>query len=271
MATLVFDIGATNSRLAVVQHGYMGPIVHMATNHNSEGFDRLVAQMQTLVAGEKLEAVVGGMRAQREGRDGRLILDTNLTAWLGIPVVRRLETAFNCPVRVENDAVMAGLGEAHKGAGATKGVMAYITVSSGVNFVRLIDGAPDPAVPRFELGRQLVGEAGGRAVSLEQLTGGAAMEHRYGRPPVNIHGRKVWSFETEHLARGLYNMMLYWAPEVIVFGGSMMKDVDLSLLAKDLAAWTPVWLHEPRLVRSKLGDQSGIQGAQWLSEHLNAF
>jgi predicted NBD/HSP70 family sugar kinase len=269
MSVLLFDIGATNTRLVLADGGQMRGVVHAKTDHGSDGFERLVAQMQTVVAGEQLEAIVGGMRAQREGPEGRFVLDNNLTAWLGVPVKARLEQTFACRVRIENDAVIAGLGEAHLGAGIAHGVMVYVTVSTGVNLVRLLDGEPDPTIERFELGQQLVGDKEGHAVSLEAMTAGSALERLYGRPPAQIHERGVWPMETEHLARGLYNMMLYWMPEVVVFGGSMMKDIDLTRLRDDLKLWPAVWTYEPKLVRAKLGDEAGLRGALWLSTHLD--
>src|ERR1700683_1579169 len=271
MSTLLFDIGATNTRLALLQEGHMGTVVHIRTDHAHDGFERLIAQMKVVAAGERIAQVVGGMRAQREGREGRLILDVNLSAWLGIPVRRRLEEAFGCPVWVENDAVMAALGEAHLGAGIARGVMSDVTVSSGVNFVRLVDGVADPTIARFELGKQLIGDENGRPVSLEALTSGVAMQRQFGRLPASIRNEHVWLGETEHLARGLYNMMLYWAPLRVVFGGSMMKDVDLPQLRSDLAAWPAVWPHELELVRAKLGDEAGLRGALWLSRHPEVF
>ncbi len=270
MSVLLFDIGATNTRLALADGNQLGNVVHLATDHHSDGFDRLVAQMRTVVGDAKLDAVVGGMRAQREGAEGRLVLEANLTAWLGVPVKRRLEEAFACPVRVENDAVMAGIGEAHLGAGIQRGVMVYVTVSTGVNFVRMVDGQPDPTVARFELGGQLVGDIAGRPTSLEAMTSGRAMEDHFGRPPATIKERAVWLAETGYLARGLYNMMLYWMPTVVVFGGSMMKDIDLERLRNDLAAWPEVWQHEPKLVRAKLGDEAGLRGALWRGQQLLA-
>lgn len=54
--------------------------------------------------------------------DGGVIIEgmTNLPMLIGVPLARRLEAAFNLPVRIENDAQTGMVGEARFGAARAK-------------------------------------------------------------------------------------------------------------------------------------------------------
>jgi fructokinase len=159
---------------------------------------------------------------------------------------------------------MIGIGEARLGAGLSTGVMSYITVSTGVNAVRLIDGMPDATIGRFELGYQIVSGGPRSAAGLESLIGGAALERRRGMAPANMHEPELWIQEATYLARAIYNMQLYWAPAVIVLGGAMMRDIHMAVVREQLAELPQVSAHRADLRRAGLGDHGGLEGARIL-------
>jgi predicted NBD/HSP70 family sugar kinase len=177
-----------------------------------------------------------------------------------------MEAAVGQPVRLQNDAALAGLAEAVLGAGRSHKVVAYITVSTGVNGVRIVNGEIDPARYGFELGAQLVPDAEGHPVALESLVGGAALQHKYGRPPVELrHDASVWVAEARYLAIGLHNTLVHWSPDIVVYGGSMMHDIALSAIRHELAKYpAPAGLRPP-LHLAELDDNRGMYGALvWL-------
>jgi fructokinase len=267
MMVLVFDFGATRTRLALASDGKLEEIVRMDTDASHQGLAKLLGSMRQLAEGHKIRAVVGGLPGQVQGTEGKLTLAPNLVAWLGMPIRARMEEMFDCPVYIANDVVMGGLGESHDGAGSAKGVMAYFTVSTGVNAVRIVDGWVDTTISRYEIGKQLIGKTGHKLESLEFLTGGAAFSERHGKAPREVRDAAVWQVQSRVLARGVYNTMLHWAPEVIVFGGSMMRDIELEVVAHELAQLPAVFPELPRLAYAKLGDTAGLHGALvWLEQ-----
>jgi predicted NBD/HSP70 family sugar kinase len=159
---------------------------------------------------------------------------------------------------------MGGLGESHHGIGINQGVMAYFTVSTGVNGVRLVNGVVDNTIERYEIGEQLIAGVDGRLHNLESLTGGGAFERRRGRAPKEVRDASVWATEARNLAVGIYNTILFWNPAVIVFNGSMMRDIDLKAVRAELEEWPQVMPEWPRLAYAKLGDAAGIYGAMVL-------
>jgi len=258
---LIFDMGGTKTRFAVVHNGKIDDIVRMDTDASAGGFSALLGAMQEYVGNRKIQSVVGGMPGQRSGEHGELILTPNLQQWLGIPVHQLIERQFGCKTRIFNDVVLGGVGEANYGAGISKGVMAYFTVSTGVNGVRLLDGRPDPTISRFEIGHTLMVDADGSLKDLESRVGGASLMKRTGMKPVEVRDPQVWLDHARDLAVALYNTCLYWSPEVIVLGGSMMRDIDLREVASQMEALPRVLVTIPKLHKSKLGDTTGLHGA----------
>jgi predicted NBD/HSP70 family sugar kinase len=257
----VFDVGGTKTRFALVENGVLGQIHQLPTDTSTAGFSRMLQHMHELLGGARLHAVAGGLAGQLEGQPGRLILAANIPHWLGIPVLERMEKVFRCPIYIENDVVMGGLGESHHGLGSKTGVMAYFTVSTGVNGVRLVNGEVDGSISRFEIGHQVIAGVDGRVLSLEYLTGGASFEARRGRSPREVRDRAVWAVEERNLALGMYNTILFWSPDVIVFNGSMMRDIDLQGVQRELDKMSLVMPKWPQLEYSKLGDTAGIYGS----------
>jgi predicted NBD/HSP70 family sugar kinase len=178
-----------------------------------------------------------------------------------------MKNIFDCPVYILNDVELCGLGEAHEGSGITRGVMAYFTISTGVNAVRIVDGRIDRTISSFDIGKLLVGDIGGEEQTLESLTGGAALSRRKGRPPKTIRDPSVWRIEAHELAIGLYDVLLTWTPTRVVFGGGMMKDIDLKLVREELASIPSALSTIPDLLYASLGDAGGLHGALvWLGQ-----
>ncbi len=264
---LVFDVGATHIRIAAVEGSTIGEVIRLETDRSAAGLPRFLGALQEVAAGRKPTAVAGGVPGQFNPKTGLFEDATNLPEWEGLPVGERIKEQFDCPTWVTNDVVMGGLGEATAGAGSKTGVMAYFTLSTGVNAVRLVDGRVDESISPYEIGKQLI-PSGDGVKSLETLVGGAAFAARKGVSPHDVRDGRTWRAEERHLAHGLYNTCLHWTPQVVVFGGSMMRDVDLDEVAAQMRELPPVMSMLPELRRSTLGDAAGLHGAlAWITQH----
>lgn len=98
-------------------------------------------------------------------------------------------------------------------------------------------------------------------MTLEQMLGGAATERRFGLPPAKLRDRELWHADEVALARVAYNTMLYWTPDVIVFGGSMMRDIEIEAVEREFNRLPEVLETPPSLKRAKLGDLAGLYGS----------
>jgi predicted NBD/HSP70 family sugar kinase len=263
---LGFDLGGTQTRMALADNGVLGEVITIPTDRSAAGFGRFLGALQEVAGGHKISAVGGGAPLQLEGDDGEIVVATNLPEWLGLPFRKGILDLFDCPVYTTNDMAVCGLGEAHFGAGITKGVMTYYTVSTGINAARFVDGVVDATIERYEMGYQIVDHDGKAGLSLESLGGGASVEKRFGKPPREVKDKAFWASAERYLAAGMYNTMLYWDPSVIVLGGSMLKDIDLDRVTKVMQLMPDVHGRWPELRHAKHGD-AGVYGAVvWLGQ-----
>ncbi len=253
---LLFDVGGTHTRVAMSMGAELGKVERFETDPSEAGVGRLVDELRGLCRGERLQAVIGGLPGHLEA-GGRLRHAPNLPGWLGRKVAGELESALDAPVVIENDAAMAGLGEAVYGAGRGKSRILYLTVSTGVNASRIIGGEIDEATRGVEIGEMMIADDAGRRVRLEQLLGGAAMQRRYGRPPAEIDDKTVWETEAHYVGIALAELARRWRPELAVLGGAMMRDIPMPKVRQLLAAAGQSLAVKP----AALGDLGGLYGA----------
>lgn len=261
---LAFDIGGTTTRLALTDGKTLQNIQRFETNPGPKGIELLLEQIDAYLDGQTITEAAGGMPGQLVSDSGRLIHTPNLPGWIGQRVERQIAQHLNVPVIIRNDAEVVGLGEAVYGAGQGHRIVVYITVSTGVNGARIVDGEIEASSRGFELGSQLISGHDGQLHQLADLTSGAALEHKFGRPAKDLHDARVWHTEAHYLAYGLYNTILHWSPDIVVMGGSMMRDIDISEIATLLRRLPKVYESWPPLVHSRLGDDGGLYGAMAL-------
>jgi glucokinase len=73
---------------------------------------------------------------------GLVRLSHHVPGWEQTPLAAQLEQVFQAPVRVDNDANVAALGEVRYGAGQGYTSLMYLTVSTGVGGGLILDGRP---------------------------------------------------------------------------------------------------------------------------------
>ncbi len=257
---LVFDLGASQTRISLSSDGVQleKPYI-FATDTSREGPAHFIEEMKHHIRGRDIEMIAGGIAGTIDRERGVLLESPNLPEWRNVPMKKMLGTLTSGDVVLENDTAVVGLGEIV--AQRPKGIAVYVTVSTGVNAARFVDGQIDRSTFGFEAGRILIPSAAVEQKSLEALIGGHAMQQRYGRLPRDIDDPKVWEVEAGYLAEGLYNMILLWSPEVIILGGSMMKDISIELVKDKLQRLPVVFPVLPELISAELGALGGLYGA----------
>jgi glucokinase len=156
---ILVDIGSAKTRVArSLDLETLDQTVVLATpNDYRSGRDRLIALAQELSGGGRVEALAVGAPGVIS-RDRRTLMHApNLAGWDGASLVDDLQHVLGAPVILENDTAMVGLGEAIFGAGRGATILAYVTVSTGVNGARIVDGVIDRAIFNFEIGEQILG------------------------------------------------------------------------------------------------------------------
>lgn len=264
MSRIVFDIGGTNMRVARESMGVAGTLGEMkkipTPQYPAEALTALVSLINDVSAGEAVTAIAGGV-AGIIGPSGEIINSPNLPLWNGFALGARLETKFAVPVHVGNDTDLAGLGEAHQGAGQSATIVVYLGIGTGVGGTRIVDGAISRHTFGFEAGHQILDFHTG--ATLESLIGGQALATKHHKPPAELP-RKVWDELTPILAAGIWNAMVHWSPQVVVLGGSLMNEENgfrVEDVGRALSTIPSLYPALPHLRHAALGEQSGLYGA----------
>ncbi len=227
---IVFDIGGTKTRVSATNDlKTLGEVKKFSTPcAYSEGLECIMKAIRQVSSGEKITAMAGGIRGPLNHEKTGITSEIKLVDWVGRNIAGDLGKEFNAPVHLENDSAIVGLGEATFGAGKGYDIVAYHTVSTGVGGARYVHGKIDEASIGFEPGHQVLDVD--RSVlgphipnTLENLVSGTALEKRRGIKPYEIpQDDEVWDELAGYLAKGLKNTIVYWSPDIIVLGGSMI-------------------------------------------------
>lgn len=270
---VAFDIGGTKMRIAVSKDAktlLREPFVEKTPPRFEDGISHVTDIIRELTGGKQITAIAGGIAGSFNREKTMLFHAPNLPGWVGKPLVETLSKNTKAPVYAVNDTAIVGLGEAYAGAGMGYSIVAYITVSTGVGGVRIIDKVIDKRAFGFEPGHQIIDADGSlcpdcASGQLEDLISGTAVSRRFDKPAVDVVHPSLWSEELPRwLAFGLYNTVLYWSPDVIVLGGSMIVGepaINIERTKQYLRDITTVFPEIPEIKKAECGDIGGIHGA----------
>ncbi|SHE84446.1 glucokinase [Caldanaerobius fijiensis DSM 17918] len=89
---------------------------------------------------DDLEGIGIGSPGPLDAETGVIKFTPNLPGWINIPLKDKVQEEFNVPIKVDNDANAAAVGEGTFGAGKGVKNFVYITVSTGIGGGAFIEG-----------------------------------------------------------------------------------------------------------------------------------
>ena len=228
---------------------------------------------------------------------GVIIAPPNLPGWRDVPLARIIGDRFGLPVYLGNDANVAALAEASKGAAQGKRHVIYITVSTGIGAGVICDGklllGRDGLAA--ELGHIPILIDGERVSSVELEAAGPAIARRVqaalgaGRQSIlRRHAADDWdqidaeavgkaaaagdALAIEALAHagrilglGIVSALHLFNPEVIVLGGGVAKTGDLLFAPMRETIRQRIldgaYLEKLKILTAALGDDVALVGA----------
>ena len=213
------------------------------------------------------------------------MLGTPKAGWSRVDLLAALRSRFSAPMAIDTDVAAAALADWKLGAGREAGLVAYVTVGTGIG----ADVAPrDRHVRRLmhaEMGHILVrrdprdtfaGVCPFHGDCLEGLASGPAISKRWGcelaaLPPEHV----AWQVIGGYLGQLAITIALVQSVECIVFGGGVMANGALlphirSAAAASLNGYLQPLAHAGALddfiTAPLLGSRAGIAGALLLAE-----
>lgn len=295
------DLGGTQMRVARLDSSLEVLERWAEPTRAHEGPDRVIPRMLDLIARVMPDdpASVMGIGVSAPGpinpRTGIIVSPPNLPGWHNVPLRSRVEERFGCTVYLGNDANVAALAEATRGAAQGYTHVIYVTVSTGIgsgvideghlligtqglgaeagHMIMLVDDristlekeAAGPAIARKAVARLKAGAQSiltERVSDLSMLTakaiGEAAIEgDAFAVDQITEAGRLV--------GLGLVTLMHLFNPQVIVVGGGVTKTGDLLYEPMRAAVQQHTldrayWEHVP-IIPPALGDNVALIGA----------
>jgi glucokinase len=291
--TIGIDIGGTKIAVAAVDGS--GEVISEATipTESERGFasgiSRISATVNRLLvesgwnAGE-LRGIGIGCAGPVDPARGTILNPHTLPGWEGGDIVTPLRDAFGCPVRLENDADMALLGECQAGAGRGFDPVVMLTLGTGIGGAALVRGEllRGAAGEHAEIGHVPVDPRGPRCYCgtngcFESLASGAALAAAAAAHGLG-DGRQLFASAArrEAAAEGILRDALSamasatWTivhallPERLILGGGMMDEHYETFAAaanEAIARATQVPRGRVTVARASLGNRAGVLGA----------
>lgn len=267
----LLDIGGTHLRASISDgEKLLRKKVVDTPSHFDNAVHAISMLRDELCEGESIEKTVCGVAGLLEKNKESLYFSPNLLDWNGKPLKESLSNIFKTDVFLENDAALAGLGEATYGAGKDYPIVAYYTIGTGIGGARIVNGKVDNASYGFEPGHQIIAydEKKEDQESLEFFGSGSGITKRTGKNPDEIDDPQFWDSVSRFVAVGVFNTILHWSPDVFIFGGGIINGSILSVqtIQKHLLTMPKQYPDLPEIKKSQLGDESGLFGALALAK-----
>lgn len=263
---IIFDIGATTTRIASIsEEGSLGIIERYPTPKiYSDGLEQIIQKVRLITKETKLESVVGGITGSFNEDNSSFRHYGAIKDWSDKPFKKDLESSFNCPVFIHNDAELGGIGESVYGAGKEFQSFIYMTIGTGVGGAWIQNQKASTLISNFEPGKQIVNFELG--TTFEEISGKNIIA-KTGHQASDLETKILWKIVEPILTVGLYNSFLHWPSEAIILGGGVINPTNLPLekLEQNLKEKLKMYQNAPRILKSKLGDNSNLFGAIVLS------
>lgn len=259
---ILFDLGKTKLRIAGTRtfESFLEPQIFDTPKSYDDTIALITKTAKEISVGDSIDSIAGGVGAPITPDKMEIVEGVNFPGWGGRSFVGDLSSACGAPVFLENDAALVGLGEAIYGAGYGFGIVAYVTISTSVGGSRIVSGKIDANSHGFEPGWQVL-SLDGKFVA--EYLGGTAVEKETGKKPYETTDPAYWDEKARILAHFLNNVIVMWSPDVVVVGGSMMKEIGIPIPAteKYLKEILHIFDEIPPIKKAELHDIGGLWGA----------
>jgi glucokinase len=218
---LGIDVGGTKTLLGAFDStGKLERTHRSLTSANYDDFLNTLAQdVRNFTAGENISSISIAMPGSID-RTANKVISMGHRPWKNIDVANDLKhkLSFDGAVHIENDAKLAGLGEAQ--TYKEYSTVVYITISTGIGTALIVDRRLDPHFVNSEGGFMLIADEG-KLTAWDTAASGAAFQRRYGHLASEVNDPHIWKEYSKLLAPGFSAIIALINPDVIITGGGL--------------------------------------------------
>ncbi|PLR34689.1 glucokinase [Chimaeribacter californicus] len=290
------DMGGTGTRLILLEGlrevaGLTLPTASFEALPKTQRSGELVNRLQQLCPADGQIVSLGiGASGPVNNRSGVIENDDTLACFSFFPLLDEMQQRLNVPAAIDNDAVVAALGEYHAGAGVGSKRMLMVTLGTGIGVALLDNGHPfrtaDDRHPEAghipvsgngqrcycgvtgcweqEASRSWLQEALRQvmpALDWPQLTVEVLKEKSATEPRIAALLHEYG----ERVGRGLSTLLTLYGPDLTVLSGSAAALLPLFSHGLDAALQrAPGYRLPENIMSSSLGDVAGALGAALL-------
>ena len=274
------DLGATNIRGAVVSGDSPGDSISVRIHSDGtvdevlqdiyQVIDRLIAsEMASPRITPDIAAIGIGVPSVVDVEKGIVYDVLYIPSWIEVPLKTILETRYNLPVFVNNDANCFALGEYHFGKGKGASSLVGLTIGTGLGGGIIVR---DKLYPGFNCGAGEIGLLPYKDNILEYYCSGSFFKNVHGLDGIatyeaaqngNKKAQALYAELGEHVGQAIKAVVYTYDPELIVLGGSVSEAYHLF----EKTMWTAIrsLVYAKTLERLKIEvsnlKNSGILGA----------
>lgn len=262
------DIGGQTTRVGIFDEKGRLRLISFPTEGKFAAECDAIAKAAKKLMLKGIKRLAVGSPGPLDWRTKRVFITPNLP-WRNVSFAK-LEEMVGCEVLLDNDANVAGLGEATLGAGKGKRFVAGFTLGTGIGHFQVKDGRIYHGRLDVEAGHQILDPNGhqcgcGQYGCLEAFSSATGIEKRYGVPPHELDDPKAWEEIAFRLAQGLVNTAVHVCPDVLVLTGGMLARGEMLFapLRRFYEGMLKIYppKYRPPVVPAKLGDKAGVIGA----------
>ena len=221
------DLGGTNVRVAKVSE--KGDIIQMIKESTEidQGVDHVMNKIIHMIEGiadyQRVKGIGMGVPGPVETKTGTMLLASNLAGFEGYCIKDPIEKYFNIPTFVDNDANVAGLGEATQGAGIGCETCYYVTISTGIGGALIHNGQVISGKHGHagEIGNLIIDR--NREKLANQLNKGA-VENEASGTAITRKGKVLFGDSIEH-AGHVFNLARQGNPQALELVDNMAYDL----------------------------------------------
>jgi len=260
---LVLDIGGTTTKFS-----YFKSLRDLKKNFKKiktfQRYNDFLDFAENELKNLKLDKICLSIAGMIDKKQGKVIKAPNIPDYENKSIKKDLENLFKCKIYLENDATLSGLGESVYGVGKNYKIVAYITLSTGIGGAKIVNKKLEENFFGFEPGHSLflIDFTKVEFEEVEKIISGKAIENIFKIKPENIKDKTFWRTINKICAGFLVNVALFWSPEVIVLGGSLLKSLDFEELKVNFENLKTMPF-KVRLAKSKLKDLAALYGGYY--------